>query len=142
MAEAMAQLARRDFASAALAAKLESRGCDRDGVATVIAELQTERVLDDARFAENLVASHARRGHGPFRIRQELRALGVADEALEAALREGPDWHLLARSVRKSKFGADAPVDRAEAARQARFLQYRGFSTDHIRSALGRDLDP
>jgi len=27
-----------------------------------------------------------------------------------------------------------------EKAREARFLQYRGFSTDHIRSALGAEV--
>jgi SOS response regulatory protein OraA/RecX len=35
------------------------------------------------------------------------------------------------------KFGAFLPKDWPGRARQMRFLQYQGFSTDHIASALG-----
>jgi regulatory protein len=38
--------------------------------------------------------------------------------------------------VRRRKFGDDLPRAMAERAKQARFLQYRGFSTDHIRVAM------
>jgi len=141
-AAATGHLARRDFASAELAARLEERGFDPAAIATVIAELLDDRILDDARFAENFVRSHARRGQGPIRIRQDLRALGLPDAIVQAALDAGGDWHALARSVRDAKFGEAVPADWTEHARQARFLQYRGFSTDHIRSALGRDPDP
>jgi SOS response regulatory protein OraA/RecX len=34
------------------------------------------------------------------------------------------------------------PESWSDKARQARFLQYRGFSSDHIRFALGSDFDP
>jgi regulatory protein len=139
---AIAYLARRDYASGELAQKLESDGYGREAVAALVAELLSTRVLNDERYAEHFVAAHAGRGQGPFRIRQELRVRGVPPETVQAALDAGPDWHALARRVRQSKFGAEPPVDPGEKARQARFLQYRGFSTDHIRSALGRDLDP
>jgi regulatory protein len=43
--------------------------------------------------------------------------------------------------VRNRKFGPEPPADWPEKARQARFLQYRGFSSDHIRLALGADFD-
>jgi regulatory protein len=139
---AVALLARRDFASGELAEKLRADGYDRDAIADVVAELIEERVLNDPRYAEHYVAYHAQRGQGPSRIRQELRGLGVPDETVQAALEAGPDWHSLARDVRQRKFGTEVPEDWAEKSRQARFLQYRGFSTDHIRSALGRDFDP
>jgi len=57
------------------------------------------------------------------------------------ALATGPDWRILASEVRLRKFGTQEPPGWPEKARQARFLQYRGFSSDHIRSALGADLD-
>jgi len=50
-----------------------------------------------------------------------------------------PDFLALARGVRARKFGPGVPQDRKERARQARFLQYRGFSTDHIRAVLEGD---
>jgi regulatory protein len=141
-AVATRHLARRDFASAELAARLESRGFEAAAVATLIAELAAERLLDDARFGEQFVLAHARRGQGPVRIRQELRTRGLSEESIQVALESAPDWVEVARRVRGSKFGTAPPADGAEHARQARFLQYRGFSTDHIRAALGRDPDP
>jgi regulatory protein len=66
----------------------------------------------------------------------------VAGETVQAALEAGPDWHRIAREVRTRKFGLEVPRDWPTQSKQARFLQYRGFSTDHIRSALGRDFDP
>jgi regulatory protein len=134
-------LARRDFATDELRVKLERRGYDRDVVSTVVAELIEERFLDDARYAANYVSYHADRGQGPLRIAADLRALGLTDPLIEAALASGPDWRAAARELRLRKFGPGEPADWAEQARQARFLQYRGFSSDDIRSALGADFD-
>jgi regulatory protein len=138
---AIAQLARRDFASGELRLKLESQGYDKALVAALIAELTQERALDDVRYAEHYVAYHAERGHGPLRIAAELRSLGVPDPLIDAALGTGPDWRKLAHEVRIRKFGAETPEEWAEKTRQARFLQYRGFSSDHIRAATGADFD-
>ena len=139
---AVALLARRDFASGELRQKLESEGYHAGVVTAVVADLMSERALDDGRYAENYVAYHSGRGQGPLRIGADLRALGVAGELIEAALASGPDWRQLAREVRTRKFGAGSPEDWTEKTRQARFLQYRGFSSDHIRAATGADLDP
>ena len=43
--------------------------------------------------------------------------------------------------MRRKRFGADPPSDFRERARQARFLEYRGFSRDQIRAALEVDGD-
>jgi regulatory protein len=138
---AVALLARRDFASGELRQKLESQRYDAAVVAAVVADLMSERALDDGRYAENYVAYHSGRGQGPLRIAADLRALGVAGDLIGAAL-SGPDWRQLARDVRTRKFGAESPEDWTEKTRQARFLQYRGFSSDHIRAATGADFDP
>lgn len=138
---AITQLARRDFASGELRLKLESQGYDKALVAAVIAELTQERALDDARYAEHYVAHHAERGEGPLRIAAALRSLGVPDPLIDSALGTGPDWRKLAHEVRMRKFGAETPEEWAEKTRQARFLQYRGFSSDHIRAATGADFD-
>jgi regulatory protein len=138
---AVALLARRGFASGELRQKLGSQGYDAAVAAAVVAELIEERVLDDARYAENYVAYHSGRGHGPLRIGADLRSLGVPATVVEAALETGPDWRELARAIRIRKFGAEPPEEWPEKARQARFLQYRGFSSDHIRAATGADFD-
>ena len=141
-AAAVTQLARRDYASGELRQKLIGRGFDADLVAQAIAQLTESGALDDARFAENHVTFHAQRGQGPVRIAAELRTLGVSAELIERALQAGPDWRQLAHRARVRKFGREVPTAWAEKSRQARFLQYRGFSSDHIRSALGPELDP
>lgn len=139
---ALLLMSRRDFASSELAAKLTAQGYAADPVADAILELTEERLLDDARYVTNFVAWHAGRGQGPARIRQDLAAAGVSGELLAEALQAGPDFAALCRDVRKRRFGVELPAEWKERARQSRFLQYRGFSSDHIRSAFGPDFDP
>jgi regulatory protein len=138
---AVALLARRDFAAGELAARLQQGGYPNDAVAAVIDDLTAGRILDDSRFATQYVAYHADRGQGPRRIALELAKRGVGAPDIEAALAAGPDWSARAREVRVRRFGLTLPESWAEKAKQGRFLQYRGFSSDHIRSALGPDFE-
>jgi regulatory protein len=102
-------------------------------------------LLSESRFVEQFIRQHAGRGHGPARIRAELRERGVPDAEVDAGLAAAAeDWAARARDVRRRRFGLSPPGDYAERARQARFLQYRGFSNEQIRAALGpgEDTDP
>jgi regulatory protein len=137
----VALLARRDFAGSELHERLIRQGFEAATVANVVAELAREAVVDDGRYAQNYVAYHAGRGHGPVRIAAELRRRGLAADLIEAALATGPDWGALARKVCRAKFGLQPASSWAQRARQARFLQYRGFSSDHIRAATGEEPD-
>jgi regulatory protein len=139
---AVTLLARRDFASGELLQKLGSQGYEAAVAAAVVAELIEARSIDDSRYAENYVAYHSGRGQGPVRIGADLRSLGMPAALVETALATGPDWRELARAIRIRKFGADPPEEWTEKTRQARFLQYRGFSSDHIRAATGAEFDP
>jgi regulatory protein len=139
-AAAIGLLARRDFASGELRQKLEHQGFDKDVVAETVAELVDSSLLNDARYAENYVSYHAGRGEGPLRIEAELKALELPGELIRAALDAGPDWKARARDVRTRRFGPEEPKTWPEKAKQGRFLQYRGFSSDHIRAALNDDL--
>ena len=137
----MALLARRDFATQELRAALEHDGYASAAIAAAIADLVAGGILDDSRYAAQYVSYHADRGQGPRRIAQDLKARGVPDSLIEAALAAGPNWPALAREVRIRRFGLARPSNWTEKGRQARFLQYRGFSSDHIRSAVGPDFD-
>ena len=146
---AFALLARRDFCIAELTQQLQQRGYAVQSIQQAVAGLTDERLLDDARYAENYVHAHAQRGQGPRRIRQDLLSAGVDEPLVESALTADRDWAALARDLRVRKFGPESPADWPERARQMRFLQYRGFSNDHIHSALGNsgadepfDTDP
>jgi len=133
---ALALLARREYASGELKAALIRKGYAGEVVAEVVTELAGERLLDDDRYADSLVRQLATRGQGPARIRQQLTEAGIPAERASRAIEEGPDWHALAREVRLRKFGPEPPLDWPSRARQMRFLQYRGFSNDHIGSCL------
>lgn len=141
-AAALALLARRDWLTGELSTKLQASGADPQATAAVLSELAAERLLDDARYIERYVASRADRGKGPVRITAELASQGAERELIEAAIASGPDWRAVAGTVRRRKFGVAPPDSWTEKARQARFLQYRGFSSDHIRAATGADLEP
>lgn len=131
-------LARREHGRSELERKLAARGFPADTIAAVLDRLQSERLLDEARFAEAFVSGRARRGQGPVRIRAELRERGVTDAGGGEALALAEvDWLRLAREAREAKFGVAPPADYREWARQARFLQYRGFTMEQIRAALG-----
>ena len=142
---ALALLAGRDFARQELARRLERRGYPPELVARVVAALAAERLLSESRFVEQFIRQHAGRGHGPVRIRMELRERGVADAEIEEALEAAAeDWPAIAREARRRRFGLSPPGDYRERARQVRFLQYRGFSPEQIRAALGPgdDIQP
>jgi regulatory protein len=142
-AYAITLLARRDYSSGELSRKLAERGYLEHAVVPVVEELLASNKLNDDRYSQNFVAYRARRGHGPARIRSQLKTVGLNRETIDEAVKgeDAPDFLALARSVRARKFGSELPRDRKERARQARFLQYRGFSTDHIRAVLEGDPD-
>lgn len=138
---AVALLARRDYARGELHDRLIARGFEAAAVAEALSTLATEGVLSDERYALHYVAYHADRGQGPIRIAAELRARGLPQLLIEAALDSGPDWRAFAAAARIRRFGKAAPASWKDKARQARFLQYRGFSADHIRAVTGTDPD-
>jgi len=138
---AVALLARRDHACAELAAKLRERGFAVSVVQQLVETLSARRLLDDERYAQHYVRYHSARGQGPQRVRRDLLQHGVDAALVDAALAGVADWAALAAAVRRRRFGPGVPADWKEKSRQARFLQYRGFTGDHIRSALGTDFD-
>ncbi len=135
----MTLLARRDFCSNELVQTLLAQGFESATAQSVLAQLIERGYVNDERYAMQFVSYHSERGLGPLRIRRDLEQLGVGAELIPTAL-EGVDWAQLARELRIRRFGLAVPNHWPEKARQARFLQYRGFSTDHIRSALGSEV--
>jgi regulatory protein len=138
--QAMNWLARREYSLAELRDRLVEREYPPDVVEITVAALAADGLVSDERFAAALVAVRVRKGQGPVRIRTELKTRGVGRDLIRQHVYEsGLEWHELACEVRRKKFGAMMPVDFKEKARQMRFLEYRGFSGEHIRSALGEE---
>ena len=136
-AAAVRLLARREHSIEELRRKLVTKGYPPETIEPVIRKLTGKRLVSDERFTSSFVHHHAKRGQGPVRIRAELRQQGIADSQVEEALRGAEvDWVQLAREVRRRKFGATPPRSRGERAKQARFLQYRGFDAEQLRAAF------
>jgi regulatory protein len=136
--KAMDLLARREHGRAELERKLIAAGFDADVAADALQRLADEGLQSDRRFVESFVQSRINQGKGPLRIHADLGQRGIAaglvDEVLEQA---GEDWVALAREARLKKFGRSRPAGFEDKARQMRFLQYRGFEPDQIRTAIG-----
>lgn len=138
-AAALRLLARREYGRAELRRKLRRDHAESD-VEQVLDRLVAEGLLSDGRFAEMFVRSRIGQGYGPLRVRAELRERGIGAEAAETALAEADvDWRALAAEVRRKRFGTELPQEMKEQARQARFLQYRGFDAADVRAVLKDD---
>lgn len=133
----MNSLARREYSVLELATKLQAKGCDEDLAAVTVGQLVEDGLVSDSRFAEGIVRYRRNRGLGPVRITLELQEKGVSEHIIEQWMdRKNPHWLAAAVNVRKKKFGSSYPDSYDERVRQAKFLQYRGFSFDQIDHAL------
>jgi regulatory protein len=135
-------LARREHAKAEIRQKLKIRGYDESLATEIVDDLTRSRLLSDERFAEVFIRSRAERGQGAVRLRSELRHLNLPSELIESRIAAARvDWARLARDIRLRKFGENIPKAPAERAKQMRFLQYRGFTADQIRRAMGASFE-
>ncbi|MCF6218199.1 MAG: recombination regulator RecX [Gammaproteobacteria bacterium] len=136
---AMLLLARREHARFELVVKLSAKGFESSHIESTLNSLESENLLSDKRFAECYIRSRVNKGYGPYRIRMELQARQVDDEIVNELLYHGWDWGERIIEVRRKRFG-DVPVtDIKMRAKQQRFLQYRGFSSEQINAAIRQD---
>lgn len=137
----MRYLARREHSRAELRTKLLPHVQEGEDVEAVLDALAQRGWLSDERAAEQVVQQ--RRGRfGTQRIAHELRQKGIAESLIDAALPQLRESELeAAREVWRKKFGS-LPQDAKEKARQARFLQSRGFAAEVIFKLLrGTDME-
>jgi regulatory protein len=134
---ALDMLARREHSRRELQDKLAKKGCGAGLAASVVQELETQQLLSDERFVESLLQVRRERGYGPVRITREMQDKGIDAQLIEHYIDAAdPQWLEVLKRVRRKKFGDRLPKSYPERARQARFLQYRGFTYDQIKSVL------
>ena len=132
---ALRYLARREHSRAELARKLAPHAESPQAIETVLDDLANRKQLSDERYAE--VRSHwLSRKYGAAKIRQDLKAHGVAEAAIERVSADG-DLEK-AKAILARKYRAVATT-REEKAKRARFLQSRGFSYEIIRKVLSTE---
>lgn len=139
--QALNALARREHSRLELERKLGARGHGPEVIAVTLDKLEGSGLLDADRFCASFVRARISRGQGPTRIERELADRGIDAERAGHAVQGSEDWAALARAVRQRRFGDDIPESYKERARQSRFLQYRGFTSEQIRAAMRSDPD-
>jgi regulatory protein len=113
------------------------KGCPGPTAERIVDSLLSERLVSDDRFVESYVSARRNRGYGPVSIRQELRRREVPETVIDRWLDTGnQSWLQDLSQVRQKKFGSKLPGNFTERARQMRFLQYRGFTTEQIQQVM------
>ena len=136
---ALGYLTRREYSRQELHRKLLPYAGEED-LDGLLDEFRQRGWISDARYVDQMV--HARKGkYGSLKVAHELRAQGVAEELVDKAVAEVRKEELeTARNLWRKKFGAQ-PDSREEWAKQARFLQSRGFGMDTIKAVLRGEPD-
>jgi len=134
-ARALRYLVRREHSRAELERKLAPFAESQQAVAEVLDSLLSRKHLSDERFAEERARSLSRK-YGPAKIRQDLKARGIAEEIIDGVSRDGELERAQAILARKYR---EPATSREERAKRARFLQGRGFSSEVIYRLVRED---
>lgn len=137
---ALEYLSKREYSALELASKLKTYADESDDIPALIADFTERGWLSDARFTEQLVRARKAK-FGSAKVAHELREKGVSDELIAEATADIQENELEnAKNVWRKKF-KQAATNRNEWAKQARFLQGRGFSFDTIKKVLNATED-
>lgn len=141
---ALDYLAKREYSVAELAQKLNKVArqyeLDADEIPAILADFKKRNWVSDTRFTEQIL--HARKSKfGSARIAHELREKGVSDELISEAVQDVKENELAnAKAVWRKKYDMP-PASREEWAKQARFLQSRGFGFEIIKKVINEQED-
>ena len=140
-ASAIRALTRRAHSTHEMRKYLARRCEEKDAVSAVVARLREQRYLDDGRYALEYARRHANaRRQGRFRIERELRARGVMDHYIDAALAavfaETDEASLVRARIRRKLSSLRSPADEKKLASLYRSLLAAGFSSDTIRDEI------
>ena len=106
-------------------------------VYAVIDELLSNNYLSDQRFAESYVRSRRNKGFGPVKIHNELLEKGIKNNVIDEFINLNSSiWYENAAKQYQKKYGSEPVSDYKEWIKRARFMQSRGFNTDHIHLTL------
>ena len=136
---AIAYLARRDFSAADLRRKLKdaalpNRPSSRSSRSSRPATSSTTAATATTSLRIAPAAGRVRRASArSSNVRAGSEAIQTT---MDKAKDDGPDFVASPGPPGPANSGPEIPKDWKERSRQARFLQYRGFSTDHIRAVL------
>ncbi len=132
---ALEYLGKREYSAVELANKLKAYADEADDIPALITDFKDRGWLSDARFTEQIVRTRKVK-FGSAKVANELREKGVSDDLIAESVSEVKEHELEnASEVWRKKFKQKAS-NRNEWAKQARFLQSRGFDFETIKKVL------
>jgi regulatory protein len=135
--QALRYLARREHSSKELKDKLLRKGFETSDIFKTLERLQTENFQSDQRFAEMLTRTRIAQRKGPRRIIPELQEHDIPHAMIQQTLAQAEVcWHTLAAELRCQRFGQEPPRDLEQKAKQYRFLNTRGFTSEQIQASF------
>lgn len=136
-------LSARERSAREVAQRLAARKiCSAEQAAEVIQHLQSNRLVDDGRFASNRALFRQESGYGPHRIRAELRELGISDAEAEEAVRACLDTGFCEQAAALAERLLPGLMKRPDSRLVVgRRLRGRGFGERHVRFAIAALAD-
>jgi regulatory protein len=134
-------LMRRAHSVSEMKKALIRRTADQDLIQKIIARLKQNGYIDDARYANQFARQRTEgRKQGKFRIARDLRARGVPDRHIEAALEEAAqntdEAAVVRQRIERKLRASRGEMDDRKLASLYRSLLRSGFSADVIRRQL------
>lgn len=134
-------LMRRAHSVSEMKKALIRRTADEDLIKKVISRLKQNGLIDDARYAKQFARRRTQlRKQGKFRVARELRARGVPDQHIEAALEEAAkdtdEAAVIRQRIERKLKLFRGEVDDRKIASLYRSLLRAGFPADLIRREL------
>jgi regulatory protein len=140
---ALRALMRRAHSVHEMKRKLERRSDNKLLVQVVMARLKENGQIDDARYAKQFARQRTEgRKQGKFRVARDLRARGIPDRHIEAALEEAAketdEGAMVRQRIERKLRSYRGEIDEKKTASMYRSLMRAGFSADVVRRELKR----
>ncbi|CAD7492949.1 regulatory protein RecX [Aeromonas dhakensis] len=136
-AYAMRSLARRESAESELARRLRQQGYQEEVIEAVVDYCRGYNWVNDERYGAMAVRAGAAKGHGPLKIRFDLRRKGLDDGQIDAAFEQPElDWFELALELLERRANLADLADFKLRMKWLKYLLGRGFSQDQARYAI------
>ncbi|HDX8616233.1 regulatory protein RecX [Aeromonas dhakensis] len=136
-AYAMRSLARRESAESELTRRLRQQGYQEEVIEAVVDYCRGYNWVNDERYGAMAVRAGAAKGHGPLKIRFDLRRKGLDDGQIDAAFEQPElDWFELAFELLERRANIADLADFKLRMKWLKYLLGRGFSQDQARYAI------
>ncbi len=125
--------------------RMERKAFEKDVIEKVLTYLETQKYLDDRRFAGFWAHDRLRKGYGKWRVILELREKGVNREIINGVVKEVygavDEMKMALDLLNRRGYDLGSREDKGAARRAAQFLGRRGFSFSVINEVMSRMVE-